>query len=94
MTWWRGCAGNWTARFPRRGHRIGCGTQQRPALLLSRVPVHVVSRRLGHADVQTTLQLYAHVTEDADLQAAARWQAFTAGWRLSAPGDKAAGACL
>lgn len=76
----------WTPHWLRHSHAT--------ALLLSRVPVHVVSRRLGHADVQTTLQLYAHVTEDADLQAAARWQAFTAGWRLSAPGDKAAGACL
>ena len=75
----------WTPHWLRHSHAT--------ALLLSRVPVHVVSRRLGHADVQTTLQLYAHVTEDADLQAAARWQAFTAGWRLSAPGDKAAGAC-
>ena len=54
------------------------------ALLLSGVPVHVVSRRLGHADVQTTLQLYAHVTEDAELRAVARWAAFIAGWRLSA----------
>ena len=33
------------------------------ALLLAGVPVHVVSRRLGHADVQTTLETYAHVTE-------------------------------
>jgi integrase len=52
--------------------------------LLSGVPVHVVSRRLGHADVQTTLQLYAHVTEGAGVQAAAQWQAFTAGWRAGA----------
>jgi integrase len=56
-------------------------------------PLTVVSRRLGHADVQTTLQLYAHVTEDADRQAAAQWQAFTAGWRLSARDDTPAGAC-
>ena len=41
------------------------------ALLLSGVPVHVVSRRLGHADVQTTLSTYAHVTEDAELRAVA-----------------------
>ena len=74
----------WTPHWLRHSHAT--------ALLLSGVPVHVVSRRLGHADVQTTLQLYAHVTEDADVQAAAQWQAFTAGWRLSARGD-AAGAC-
>ena len=51
------------------------------ALLLSGVPPHVVSRRLGHADVQTTLDLYAHVTDDADMRAVAEWRAFTAGWR-------------
>ena len=66
----------WTPHWLRHSHAT--------ALLLSGVPVHVVSRRLGHADVQTTLQLYAHVTDDADLQAAAQWQAFTAGWRLKA----------
>jgi integrase len=75
----------WTPHWLRHSHAT--------ALLLSGIPVHVVSRRLGHADVQTTLQLYAHVTEDADLQAAAQWQAFTAGWQLSARGDAAAGAC-
>lgn len=50
------------------------------ALLLSGTPVHVVSRRLGHADVQTTLNTYAHVTDDAEMRAVADWQAFTAGW--------------
>ena len=45
------------------------------------MPVHVVSRRLGHSDVQTTLNTYAHVTEDAEMRAAADWKAFTAGWR-------------
>ncbi|ETA01198.1 site-specific recombinase XerD [Frankia sp. CcI6] len=54
------------------------------ALLLAGVPVHVVSRRLGHADVQTTLEIYAHVTEDTDARAAASWRAFTAGWRPQA----------
>jgi integrase len=75
----------WTPHWLRHSHAT--------ALLLSGVPVHVVSRRLGHADVQTTLQLYAHVTEDADRQAAAQWQAFTAGWRLSARDDTPAGVC-
>jgi integrase len=51
------------------------------ALLLSGVPPHVVSRRLGHADVQTTLDLYAHVTDGAGMRAVAGWRAFTAGWR-------------
>ena len=59
--------------------QITCAT----ALLLAGVPVHVVSRRLGHADVQTTLELYAHVTEDADMRAVAEWRAFTAGWRAA-----------
>lgn len=53
-------------------------------LLLSGVPVHVVSRRLGHADVQTTLSTYAHVTEDAELRACADWQAITRAWGIAA----------
>lgn len=62
------------------------------ALLLSGVPVHVVSRRLGHLDVQTTLTAYAHVTEDAELRAVAEWRAFTAGWRITTA-DAATGPC-
>jgi integrase len=59
------------------------------ALLLAGVPVHVVSRRLGHADVQTTLQQYGHVTEDAELRAVAGWASFMAGWRTGQPvGDQ------
>ena len=54
----------WTPHWMRHSHAT--------ALLLAGVPVHVVSRRLGHADVQTTLELYAHVTEDAELRAARR----------------------
>jgi integrase len=63
----------WTPHWMRHSHAT--------ALLLSGVPPHVVSRRLGHADVQTTLELYAHVTDDADMRAVAEWRAFTAGWR-------------
>ena len=63
----------WTPHWMRHSHAT--------ALLLAGVPVHVVSRRLGHADVQTTLELYAHVTEDADMRSVAEWRAFTAGWR-------------
>jgi integrase len=63
------------------------------ALLLSGVPVHVVSRRLGHADVQTTLNTYAHVTEDAQMRAVAQWKAFTAGWRIGLHGDEQIGSC-
>ncbi|MFG2563692.1 tyrosine-type recombinase/integrase [Streptomyces sp. NPDC048496] len=53
------------------------------ALLLAGVPMHVVSRRLGHADVQTTMNTYAHVTEDAELRAVADWAKLTAGWRAA-----------
>jgi hypothetical protein len=37
-------------------------------------------RRLGHADIQTTLEHYGWVTEDAELRAVADWTAYTAGW--------------
>lgn len=50
------------------------------ALLLANTPLHVVSRRLGHSDVQTTINLYGHVTEDAELAAVANWQEVTRGW--------------
>ncbi|MFE0798631.1 tyrosine-type recombinase/integrase [Streptomyces sp. NPDC058812] len=47
------------------------------APVLSSVPMHVVSRRLGHADIQTTINTYANVTEDAELRACADWQKIT-----------------
>jgi integrase/recombinase XerD len=53
------------------------------ALLLAGVPQHVVMRRLGHADIQTTIDLYGWVTEDAELRAVAGWQSFCEGWRVS-----------
>jgi integrase len=74
----------WTPHWFRHSHAT--------ALLLSGVPVHVVSRRLGHADIQTTLNLYAHVTEDAEMRTAAQWKAFTAGWRTAS--DAATGGGL
>ena len=67
----------WTPHWLRHSHAT--------ALLLAGVPVHVVSRRLGHADVQTTLNLYAHVTEEADMRAVAEWKTFSAGWRAVTP---------
>jgi integrase len=67
----------WTPHWMRHSHAT--------ALLMAGVPVHVVSRRLGHADVQTTLDLYAHVTEDTDMRTVAEWRAFTAGWRAAVP---------
>lgn len=51
------------------------------ALLLAGTPVHVVMRRLGHADVQTTLSTYGWVTEDAQMQALSGWRDLTTGWR-------------
>jgi integrase len=75
----------WTPHWMRHSHAT--------ALLLSGVPVHVVSRRLGHADVQTTLNTYAHVTEDAEMRAVADWQAFTVGWRPGVFGAGQTGPC-
>jgi integrase len=40
-------------------------------LLTNGVPVHVVSRRLGHASPVITLQVYAHVLSGSDEDAAA-----------------------
>ncbi len=75
----------WTPHWMRHSHAT--------ALLMAGVPVHVVSRRLGHADVQTTLELYAHVTEDADMRSVAEWRAFTAGWRAVSVAGAQAGRC-
>ena len=50
------------------------------ALLLAGTPLHVVSRRLGHQDVQTTINTYGHVTEDAELEALANWRDVVKGW--------------
>jgi integrase len=55
-------------------------------MLLAGVPVHVVSRRLGHADIQTTLNTYGHVSEDAEMRAVADWRRLTEGWRLDHAG--------
>jgi site-specific recombinase XerD len=64
----------WSPHWARHTHAT--------ALLLAGVPEHVVSRRLGHADVQTTMNLYGWVTEDAEMRAAAEWRRFAEGWRL------------
>jgi site-specific recombinase XerD len=75
----------WTPHWFRHSHAT--------ALLLAGVPVHVVSRRLGHADVQTTLNVYGHVTEDAELRAAADWKALTGKWLAASVQGDLAGAC-
>ncbi len=63
----------WTPHWFRHTHAT--------ALLLSGAREHVVMRRLGHADIQTTLNLYGWVTEDAELRALADWRSFCSGWR-------------
>lgn len=63
----------WTPHWFRHTHAT--------ALLLSGCPPHVVMRRLGHLDVQTTLSVYGWVTEDAELRAVADWRRFADGWK-------------
>jgi integrase/recombinase XerD len=63
----------WTPHWFRHTHAS--------ALLLSGAREHVVMRRLGHAGIQTTLNLYGWVTEDAELRALADWRGFCSGWR-------------
>ena len=43
------------------------------ALLLARVPLHVVSARLGHANPSITLRVYAHVMPGNQREAALAW---------------------
>ena len=59
------------------GRRTGCAT----ALLLSGAAPHVVMRRLGHADIQTTLSTYGWVTKDAEMRTLAQWKNYVAGWK-------------
>jgi integrase len=65
----------WTPHWFRHTHAT--------ALLLAGTPEWVVSRRLGHAHVQTTLDLYGWVREDEALRAAANWASFASGWQVS-----------
>jgi integrase/recombinase XerD len=62
---------DWTPHWFRHSHAS--------ALLLAGAPPLYVARRLGHADVTTTLNLYGWVTEDAELQAV-DWRRL-AGWK-------------
>jgi integrase len=65
----------WTPHWFRHSHAT--------ALLLAGTPDWVVARRLGHAHVQTTLDLYGWVREDEALRAAANWTSYAAGWRVA-----------
>ena len=62
----------WTPHWFRHTHAT--------ALLLAGTPEWVVSRRLGHAHVQTTLDLYGWVREDEALRAAANWKSYASGF--------------
>jgi integrase len=63
----------WTPHWFRHGHAS--------ALLLAGTPEWVVSRRLGHAHVQTTIDLYGWVRDDEAPKAAANWKTYTSGWQ-------------
>jgi integrase len=65
----------WTPHWFRHSHAS--------ALLLAGTPDWVVSRRLGHAHVQTTLDLYGWVREDDALLAAANWRSYAAAWQVN-----------
>ena len=65
----------WTPHWFRHTHAT--------ALLLAGTPEWVVSRRLGHAHVQTTLDLYGWVRDDDALRAAANWGSYASSWRVA-----------
>lgn len=65
----------WTPHWFRHSHAT--------ALLLAGTPEWVVSRRLGHSHVQTTLDIYGWVREDEALRAAANWKSYADTWRVS-----------
>ena len=64
----------WTPHWFRHSHAS--------ALLLAGTPEWVVSRRLGHAHVQTTIDLYGWVREDETLKAAANWKSYASSWQV------------
>jgi integrase len=65
---------SWSPHWFRHSHAT--------ALLLAGTPEWVVSRRLGHAHVQTTLDLYGWVREDEALRAAANWKSYASAWQV------------
>lgn len=71
---------DWTPHWLRHTHAT--------ALLLAGVGAHVVMRRLGHADVQTTLSTYGWVTEDAEMRSVAEWKNYVAGWKVGHDGTQ------
>lgn len=69
---------DWTPHWLRHTHAT--------ALLLAGVDPHVVMRRLGHADIQTTLSTYGWVTADAEMRTLAQWKNYVAGWKVNRDG--------
>lgn len=65
----------WTPHWFRHSHAT--------ALLLAGTADWVVSRRLGHAHVQTTLDLYGWVRDDEALRAAANWASYASDWQVT-----------
>ena len=65
----------WTPHWFRHSHAT--------ALLLAGTAEWVVSRRLGHAHVQTTMDIYGWVREDEALRAAANWKTYADSWCVS-----------
>jgi integrase len=65
----------WTPHWFRHSHAT--------ALLLAGTAEWVVSRRLGHAHVQTTLDIYGWVREDEALRTAANWKTYADSWCVS-----------
>jgi len=63
---------DWTPHWFRHTHAT--------SLLLAGAPPLYVSRRLGHADVTTTLDLYGWVTDDAELDAL-DWRRVASDWK-------------
>jgi hypothetical protein len=43
--------------------------------------------------VQTTLEIYAHVTEEAEMRQIAEWRALAARWRTGVAAGEQAGLC-
>ena len=62
---------HWTWHAARHTHAT--------ALLLAGVEPHEVQHRLGHAQITTTQDTYAHVTREAQLRALNGWNDFTGG---------------
>lgn len=63
------------AKFAGLGPEVGVHTLRHTyatAALEAGVPIHVVSRNLGHSSIAITVDTYGHVTDDASRDAAAR----------------------